>query len=531
MVGDQNNQALVRRRVRRYGLLAFVGFFFMIAAWSLAAPYDGTPDEQAHIIRAAGVDSGQVAPAPVAASHGSGAFQTVPKGLVRTNCWAYDQTKSAACATSPSADRTPVTVPTGAGRYNPVFYALVGWPLRLWPGWPGVLLARLICAAASAALFAGAFVSAMRWSRFRLLAVGLVAVATPMTLQMSSAVNPSGLEIAAGIALFASGVPLFMRPDGERFDRRLLWQVAIAAAILATLRAAGPLWLAFSALALLLPLRPSRIRRLWGIGAVRWCLAGLLVVGVAGVGWTVVQKATDLGDFRHTVWLSHGQATWAVLQQWREYTDELVGVMSWLDLRLPAFLYIIWELAVGALILAGVVLSNRLDRWRLFVVFLGGAVVPTLMQIKYVNEQGFVTQGRYLLPVLVGLVLMAAFIMEERGVGAGRARTIARLVAGTLLPLQIVALGYTMVRWQHGITKSYPKAHELNPLAGPWHPVVGSLTPLLVEVAGLVVVGALLWRTVGRPATELSSLSAAGQVEHTREADPDRPAEAAMAGA
>jgi hypothetical protein len=529
MAGDQDKRAAAERRVRRLGLLAFVGFFLMIAAWSFAAPYDGTPDEQAHIVRAAGVDSGQVAPAPAAAVRGSGAFQTVPRGLVRTNCWAFHQDKSAACATPPSADRTLVTAPTGAGRYNPAFYALVGWPLRLWPGWPGVLLARLICAAASAALLAAAFVGALRWSRLRLLAVGLVAATTPMALQMASAVNPSGLEITAGTALFASGIPLFTRPAGARFERRLLWQVAIAAAILATLRAAGPLWLLFSAVALLLPLRPSRIRQLWAQKPMRWCTVALIAIGVAGVGWTVARKATDLGDFRGSVWFSHGQAIWAVLQEWREYTDELVGVMSWLDLRLPAFVYIVWELAVGGLILAGVVMGTRLDRWRLFVVFLGGAVVPTLMQVKYLNQQGFVTQGRYLLPVLVGLVLMAAFIMEERGVGPRHVRTIARLATATLLPLQLVALGYTMVRWQHGIAKSAPKARDLNPLAGPWHPVVGSLAPLLIEAAGLVVIGVLLWRVVGRPGTELSLGERAAEAQSPRQ---ERPAaEAAMAGA
>jgi hypothetical protein len=518
-----------RRVVRRLGLLAFVGFFLMIAGWSLAAPYDGTPDEMAHIVRAAGVALGQVAPPPAAAIQGTGAFQRVPQGLVRKNCWAFSEATPASCATPPGSDKTLVSAPTGAGRYNPAYYALVGWPLRFWPGMPGVLLARLIGAAASAALLAGGFVAALRWSRFRLAAVGLVAATTPMALMMTGAVNPSGLEIAAGIALFASGIPLLVRQDGERFDRRLLWQVVISIAVLATLRAAGPLWVVFSAAALLLPFRLARIRRLWAVKAVRWCVGGLVVVGLAAVAWTLRQKASDLGDYRHTTVYSHGRALFAVSQQWREYTDEMVGVMSWLDTRLPEFVYIIWELGVGALILAAVVVGLRLDRWRLFMVFLGGVVVPTLMQVSYLNDNGFVTQGRYMLPVLSGLVLLATFILEERGIGAGRARTIARLTTVTLLPLQMIALGYTMVRWQHGIPKNYPSLRALNPLAGPWHPVVGSLTPLLVEAAGLVVIGALLWRTVGRPGTEVApALQAEAAPPHQQ----DRPAsETAMVGA
>jgi Predicted membrane protein (DUF2142) len=483
---------------RRLGLLAFVGFFLMIGAWSFAAPYNGTPDEQAHAIRAAGVALGQITPQ---SSHsGSGAYQQVPRGLVRSDCFQSKATTSAACAQPPSSDRTLVTVPTGAGWYNPLYYAAVGWPLRFWPGWPGLLIARLISAALSAALLAGALVSALHWSRLRLMAVGVVAVTTPMTLQMTSAVNPNGLEIAAGIALFASAVPLFLLGRGERPDRWLLCLAAVSGGILATLRAAGPLWLVFGAAALLLPLRWARIRRVLHDRVVRWPVAVLGLVVLLAVGWTISQKATGLENFREPIRFSGDGATYAVLQQWHQYTDELVGVMSYLDTRLPEFVYMIWEAAVGTIIVAALVQGTRLDRWRMFVIFLGGAVVPTFIQVTYLNSEGFVTQGRYMLPLLVGLVLVAAFILEERGLRPRAIRTAGRLIAIVVLPLQLVALAFTMARWQQGLPKKFANpAHDFNPLIGRWHPVVGSLTPLLVETAGICVVGALLWTTAGRP--------------------------------
>src|SRR5690242_13724915 len=116
----------------------------MIAGWAIAAPYNGTPDEIDHIIRAVGVVQGQVAPTPARAVRGSGAYQTVPRGLVRDNtCWIFKPGVSAACAPGPGSDRTPVVAGSGAGRYFPAYYALVGLPLRLWPGLPGLYLARL----------------------------------------------------------------------------------------------------------------------------------------------------------------------------------------------------------------------------------------------------------------------------------------------------------------------------------------------------------------------------------------------------
>jgi Predicted membrane protein (DUF2142) len=518
----QQQAAGTGRRLRRYGLVAFIGFFLMIGAWSLAAPYDGTPDEQQHIIRAAGVVAGQIAPAPAAAVHGSGAFQQVPEGLVRDNCWRFKTEVSAACATPPSANRTIVTAPTGAGRYNPIFYLVVGGPLRLWPGMVGVLLARLIGAAASAALLAGAVVSILRWSRLRLMAAGLVAAVTPMVLQMTSAVNPNGVEIAAGVALFASGIPLLVDrrlgrgaggPDGRPavgagpHDRALLWQVAISAAILTTLRSTGPLWLATAAVALLLPFGWGRVRALVADRWLRPLLAVALLFTLAGCAWTVLQKASDLGDYRPDHPFSAIQAAFGVQQYWREYTDELVGVMSWLDLKLPLTTYLIWESLVAALILGAVVWGTRRDRWRMAVLAAGGVVLPSLIQVAAINKTGWVTQGRYMLPVLVGLPLFAGWVIERNGLSAEKARFITRGMVLVLFPLQLAALWYTMLRWQQGVYGVFPGGHGLNPLAGDWHPVVGSATPLLVEVAGLLVIGTLVWKAAGWRAPDALSPS------------------------
>jgi hypothetical protein len=505
VAGEQDNRGRAAGRVRAAGLLAFLGFFLMIAAWSVAAPYNGTPDEQAHIVRAAGVAYGQFAPAPALAAAGTGAFQQVPRGFAGiSSCWQFQVNVPAGCAAPPGSDRTLVTVGTAAGRYNPVYYALVGWPLRLWPGMPGVLLARLIGAAASAGLLAGAFVSAMRWSRLRMIAVGLVAVATPMTLQMTSAVNPNGLEIAAGVCLFAAGIPLLVRHD-DRFDRRLLWLFVISAAILATLRSTGPLWLAFAVVALLLPFRPSVLRRLLKMRAVLWSAAALVLVVLLGVGWTFMEKASVMGTPGQPHQYSSGTAVWLVLREWRTWVDSLVGIMSWLDTELPSYVYLIWEFAVAGLIIAALAFAGRVDRWRMFVIFFGGVITPTLLQVSYLNKYGFVTQGRYLLPLLSGLVLLAAFILEESGMPPRVARFIGRLAVLVLLPLNVFALAYTMVRWQHGL-RPYPvPSFDLNPLRGSWHPALGSVVPLVAELVGGCVVGALLWTTVGRPATELPS--------------------------
>lgn len=248
-------------RPSRLFALAFVGFFLMISAWSVAVPYDGTPDEHDHVYRAIGVVSGDITPEPAAAVRGSGAFQTIPQGFQANQCWLpYPDKTPADCAGGdPSGDRTPVRVGSGAGRYQPVYYAIVGLPLKLWPGWPGLILARLIGGALAAALLAAAVTVIARYTRGRLMMAGLVAAITPMATYFAGSVNPNGLEIAAGVAFFAAMVPLFLGPP-ERISPTLVRVAGFSALWLATLRSMGLVFLFFAVVSFALPPRRGRQR-------------------------------------------------------------------------------------------------------------------------------------------------------------------------------------------------------------------------------------------------------------------------------
>src|SRR5688500_15400053 len=100
-VAAPDGTRLPRRTLRLVSVLSFLSFFLIGAAWAAATPWDGAPDERAHIIRAAGVVSGQIAPEPAEAQSGTGAFQNVPAALGRGTCYAFDPTKSAACQETP----------------------------------------------------------------------------------------------------------------------------------------------------------------------------------------------------------------------------------------------------------------------------------------------------------------------------------------------------------------------------------------------------------------------------------------------
>ena len=413
------------------------------------------------MIRAAGVAAGEIAPPPAAAEKGSGAFQDVPAGLVREQCWQFKPAVSAACAVPPGSDDTPCAPAPAPVATTPSTTPWWAGRSTLWPGWSGVLLARFISAGIAAALLASAFVVAVNWSRRRLMIAGLLVAVTPMAAQMASAVNPNGVEIAAGVAFFAATIPLFL-------DRRpkphhgLLILAGISGLLLAMLRQTGPLWLAAAFVAFAFPWRQSNVGRLVREKAVWWWVGGIAVAALTAVGWGVVMKSSDLGKYGGHVY-TYGQAAFAEADRWRGYLDQMVGVTSWLDTRMPAPIYLTWQFVAATLLIGAFVFGRLVDRGRLLVLIVAGTVVPSVMQVALVKQTGFVTQGRYMLPMLAGVMLFAAYVWEERGLDAARSRTLVRLSVILLLPIQLFALILTMVRWQDGLPK-IPDLPHLQPV-------------------------------------------------------------------
>jgi hypothetical protein len=496
-----------RTNGRRQWTLAFLGFFLVFSAWAYAAPYDGPPDEVQHAIRAAGVVSGQIAPAPThvqwgRGNAGTGAVQRVPGGLLHpATCWGFEPGKSAACAVPVSGG--PVEdVPTSAGRYNPVYYLAVGAPLRVWPGWFGLVFSRTISAGLSAALLACAFVALIRWSRHGLMLAGLITATSPMLAHLAGAVNPNGLEIAAGIGLFSAAIPLLLGPVGGA-DRALastmsstplVWLAGVSAALLATVRSLGPLWLLAGLFALLVPQSRAALRQLWSRPLVRRFTAVVVASLAFAVAWILIMKTGEVvsarnGGYHYGV----GQAALMYFQNWEIYLMGMVGVAGWFDIRMPTPFYLAWICSTASLVLFALVVGTRAERWRFLVIFGGGLVVPGVLQVSQANVTGFIIGGRYMMPLMVAAPLLGAFILERRLMGAGPSQSLVRLFCLLLLPIHLVLLVYAMVRWQRGAAIN-PGISHLNPLTGEWHPPSGSVTPLVIMLAGLAVLGWTFWR-------------------------------------
>ncbi|MGO9669654.1 MAG: DUF2142 domain-containing protein [Streptosporangiaceae bacterium] len=571
----------------RIWALAFLAFFLVGAAWAMASPYDGAPDEVRHIIRAAGVVQGQIFPTPatsragtldlywadryelflaahhdlhLAAGHrptarrhvkgaggrgraarslpplshaarraaarrgrallaeardqlppapATGAYQTVPKGLVAGGppsteynyCYHWIASQSAACAPVPGKGGSkPFTVFTGAGRYNPVYYAAVGEPLVRWPDWTGILLARLISAALCAAFLASAWLSCVQWRRSRLLIAGLLVAATPAFFELAGAINPNSLEIAAGISLGAAAIPLLL-DTGSEHVQGWLRRAAVAAIGIGQFRAMGPAWMAVLLAVLLIPPVRARLRQLWSRRSARWWSAAVVASCALGAAWTIVFRTLQAESDHFTygvLWTLRHEITGALPRN----IEQMVDGFSYLDTRPPREIAAVWLIALCALVIAAFAWGSRTQRWRLAALICGTLAIPVTVEMLTANAVGFTFQGRYLLPLAASTPLLAAFITGSSGRVSIRlqARWIRALVV-ILLPVQLLSLAWVMDRWQSGVGPG----HSLDPLSGSWHPVTGSLLPLLVITAGLAGLAVLGWRAA-RPAEQERAL-------------------------
>ncbi len=495
------------RRARWVWLTALVAFFLMGAGWALALPANGTYDEKEHIPRAYGVADGQL--------YAKGYTVEAPASLLphRIDCtWGDKGRPPASCqrpapaAGTPAGDRI-VQWPSQAARYSPVYYLPVGIPLVLSPDMTGIIGARLVSSLLSALLLASAVVVAYRL-RSWLLFAGVVLAATPMTMNLSGAVNPNGLEIAAGVLAWATLLALVRAPDGALDERGLrrttvLW--GISAALLMTVRHMGPVMLAIIVVAGLVLARPGRVRALLRRRAVWLSIAGV-GLATAFAGWWAVTSSVDNvpaipGRAAHLSALE-------ILRQIADtrisfYASQVIGKFEYGQTKLPLWMYAVWYGLVVVLVVAGLARGGR--RYRLVWAGVGVLCLGILvgLELWFVPRLGWYAHGRYVMPLGAGLVLLPAFADRyPAALRPERVRLFARVVVVAAAVVQWGALQGVLWRFVHGVA----------PTPARWSPQYGTLAPMVAEAVGVVLLAGLAWGLVRRPAAD-RTVAASGDAD------------------
>jgi hypothetical protein len=488
--------------VRRTGALGrpqallLAGWALLSLAWAFGNPPFAGPDEDSHYLRALEVGRGNLITehTPEGAEGGTErqlawnrqlAYSVrVPAGLAPLDhrCWTSNAESDARCADATRGPERGTEATTQVGNYQPLPYALPGLAARA-AGSPGAAnrLARLLNALLSLALLYIAV--RMTWSPDagpRSL-LGLMVAVTPMVLFCGSVLNGSGPEIAAGIAFAAS--LLRLRRDESCARSFNVWLgLGASGAVLALTRTSGPFYLVAIAAAVVSlggfgpAWRFLRGRARVAIGA----LAGILTAVVLNRVWEHAHgpdATTGFANVRAVLGDAAGE--------WWRASSELIGKFGYLEYRLPAAAYVAWFAAGFVLLALAARVARGRERTALAGVVVAAVLLPMLLWIYAIRQTGFGLQGRYVLPALVVVPLIAGDLIRAHASALG-----ARLRRGLLtwMPPLLAAVHLLAFYWaarRAAVGTDGPLLFLGDP---GWSPPLGWVPWLLAALAGSAMV-------------------------------------------
>ena len=88
--------------------------------------------------------------------------------------------------------------------------------------------------------------------------------------------------------------------------------------------------------------------------------------------------------------------------------EEMIGVFGWLDTRIPAAVVVGWLVVLGIVLALALVTGRRRDLVVLAGLGVAAVAVPVALEVQGVSAVGFIWQGRYSLPLAIGVPLLAA---------------------------------------------------------------------------------------------------------------------------
>ena len=396
--------------MRRSSTVFGVAVFLLMAVWSLMTPLFSGPDEPANFVRSAAVVRGQwvgdnVAPSSLK-SYWTTTVNIDPQfGAANVIPWCFAPFSDHPGCDSRLQDTQFVDDPawTNMGRYPIVSFFISGIGTVFGARDLSVRAARLMTSLLCASLLAFGFGTLLRR---KVSPVGVLLALLPGTVFLASTMNPSAIEICAAIALWAV-FPSFAEGSTNRWDEIAF---AVSGVLLILTRPIGPVLyvivLAVSCGVKRNPLRISTILRNYRKLFIAHAIAGLFALW-----WyiNIYSFQTTNKILKSTSSIStRGQIDQAI-HHIPVLLDQAVGNFGWLDAPMPRVALYTTYLLIATV--AGAGLRFMQNRSRAMMSSLMGIVVlvVVILDVNYFSLLGsFGAQGRHIVPLLVGLPIIAA---------------------------------------------------------------------------------------------------------------------------
>ena len=428
----------------------------IVVSWLLIVPPGAQPDEHSHLVRSGAL---------VLQAERTDDYYALPDRYLMTDpgCYAFDPFAPATCATPLEHTGQDLLLLTRADDYPPGGHGLTG-AATLLPGLDPVWWARLVAGAVATAFLTAAFVLALR--RSRLLGGALLLALTPMAWSSLPSANPSTYAIAGATALWVALLVTDLGDRvghgvgdavGERIPAGTAWLIAASWSSLVMSRRDGLVWACLIVLGIAIHRRFSLVDLARRLGAGPSVVAGLATLVTLAWGVTSDSRTSQLVVVAPIVvivvelirsrvdtvppearwWLAAIGAVaalvaWPVLVSTRSkgwdtdlvvtivnQTDdnlvEAIGRLGWLDAPIPAFAVYAWLVAIGGAAAYALIANTRGLLAGGVLVFVA-AVSSWTFELLQNNDSGTYWQGRYSLPLLVGLPLLLVLGRDDPAV-------------------------------------------------------------------------------------------------------------------
>jgi hypothetical protein len=472
------------RAAIRTPVLLFLGALLVQAAWIVALPPFRGTDEVDHAYRAAAVAGGQWRAGPPA-THGRGLLVEVPRSIVDAAypaCHNYNYLSHDNCTPVRDTGSGRVVVASSAATYNPLFYAVVGTVAKPFDGAAALYAMRIAAAVLCALFLALAGWAADRWRSTSWPIVAMLGAMTPVMLFSTSVAAPNGLEMCAALAIWMSLLGLSRVERDRRAVTQLLMVATAGAVVVCLLRSIGPLWVVLVVLTSLLPLGAPGVARLLSTRRriVAVCSGLVVAAAVASSLWSISAGTNAL----ESVPSATSDRWTTVLGQLPLWVLQGIAAFPRRGDPAPGVVYLLVAAVLLCLLTAGMRWATARLRATMTVAFVVSVAVPVVFTLTTVTVTGAIWQGRYELPYVVGLVLLAGVsldVVAPRGVPT----VLALAVAGVAVTAaQVVSVVHVQARE----ARVGPFAHS----------------PALLGVPGwlvgaLVVAGFLTWTAAALP--------------------------------
>jgi hypothetical protein len=500
---------------RRWTLfaLAWLVLSLIAASWSLATPIGGAPDEPAHLIKAAAVARGEI----TGGNSAEGQQVPVPAYVAYTQaqtCYAFQPQVTPACSAPISGDPSSIVESsTSAALYNPLYYALVGWPSLLFNDDSGIYAMRIVSGIVSSLFLAASLMMISTWRRQMLPFMGFAVATTPMVFFLNGIVNPNSLETTATLAAFVAVFSIVWDKRSDLLIERTTIAI-VGAAVAVNTRGISPLWVAIAVLTPFILTRWSEIRELIKRRAVAVAIAAIGVSAAIALAWTALSNSlgaglTSTGETNPA--LGAGASPLAgfsqILEGTFDYGQGLIGVFGWLDTPVPSAVFFVWSAFIAVVITAALVLLR--GRALGLTLTLVGALLllPPFIQGLYITGGGLIWQGRYALALFVCLIVGLTALLSERVPephGPARRRLMFIVFSGWGIA-HVYSFVFALKRYGVGAAHTSWKKLLVDPI---WAPPGGVLLTLIAHAIFIALATVLLCRLASRRHLESTATSA-----------------------